>query len=126
MKGLTRENSNLIGFITKSLAYHAIDRKDVREWAIQTVVNNNVDELPMYIINLMDFDDNSEDIYKIIGFVPTWKNYKLQLNALYGIAVKRGRKLTDINLSDKDALNALEKHPEVEKLFRETFPFIDF
>ncbi|EOV8466305.1 hypothetical protein ACOSC7_004623, partial [Escherichia coli] len=69
----------------------------------------------------------SRGIEKIIGFVPSWKRKKEQEYALYGIAVKQGRNaLYDAPVNEKGALDALRKHPEIEKLFRETFPFIRF
>ena len=134
MKGLTRENDDVIGFVVDALYERAIDIKELNDWAINIVINNNVDELTMYIIDLMDFDNYLKDIYEVIGFVPDWKHSKKQSIALYAIAIKRGRgyRLTndditdDDHISDEEALNALQQHPEIEKRFRETFPFIDF
>lgn len=70
MKGLTRENDDVIGFVVDALYERAIDIKELNDWAINIVINNNVDELPMYIIDLMDFDSYLKDIYEVIGFVP--------------------------------------------------------
>lgn len=126
MKGLTREDHDIIGFVVDALFDHAIDVNELKEWAINVVTNNNVDELPMYIIDLMDYEGYAKDICKVIGFLPGWKHSKKQSIALYGIAVKRGHRLTDYDISDEEALKALQQHPEIEKRFRETFPFIDF
>ena len=126
MRGLTREYSDIIGFVTKSLSYLAINRSEVSEWAIKMVVENDINELPYFLIDLMDFNDESPDLFKIIGFVPVWKHNKDQLKALYGIAIKRGKSQSDINITANEALTALEKNSEIEQRFRETFPFIDF
>lgn len=126
MRGLTRENSDIIGFVTKSLSYLAINRAEVSEWAIKMVAENDINELPNYLIDLMDFNDESPDLFKIIGFVPVWKHNKDQLKALYGIAIKRGKSLSDIDITANEALTALEKYSEIEERFRNTFPFIIF
>lgn len=74
-----------------------------------------------------DLKSPSRGIEKIIGFTPLWKRIKEQEYALYGIAVKQGRTtLYDAPVNEQQALNALGEHPEIEKLFRETFPFIKF
>ncbi|MFP8733598.1 hypothetical protein [Klebsiella aerogenes] len=126
MIGFDRNNSDAIGFVYEALSCRAITRSDVKAWAIKMLLDNDVDELPMCIIDLMDFDENSQDLFKIIGFVPHWRGNKKQKIALYGVAVKKGRVLTDLGISSEEALSMLEKHPEIEKRFRETFPFINY
>ncbi|MDX6839372.1 hypothetical protein [Hafnia paralvei] len=126
MIGLTKKNSGLIGFVNASFSYKAINQDELREWAIKTVSENDIDKLPMYIIDLMEFSGYPKDIYKAIGFNPHWEHSHEQLKALYGITIRRGGWLSDIKTTPSEALDALRKHPEIEKLFRETFPFIRF
>ncbi|MBW2956288.1 hypothetical protein [Hafnia paralvei] len=130
MEGLTKNNSHIIGFVYTCLFCGAITESDINEWAINTVLSRDINCLPTYIIDLMDAQElksPSRGIEKIIGFVPSWKRKKEQEYALYGIAVKQGRNaLYDAPVNEKGALDALRKHPEIEKLFRETFPFIRF
>lgn len=132
IKGLIRDDDALIGFVIDALYERAINISELRDWAIHIVVNNNVNDIPMYIIDLMDFSGYVKDIDKIIGFCPGLNCSKQQSRALYGIAVKRGRSLAgnittdDEIISDAEALQALKKHPEIERRFREAFPFIDF
>jgi len=130
MLGLTRNNSSIIGFVYTCLFCGAVTEEDINKWAIGIVSSKDIDCLPIYIIDLMDAKDlksPSRGIEKIIGFTPLWKRIKEQEYALYGIAVKQGRTtLYDAPVNEQQALNALGEHPEIEKLFRETFPFIKF
>lgn len=65
----------------------------------------------------------TKDDHGVIGFV-IGKVQLLKKN-LYGIALKLGKDLGE-ECNPKAALQALEKHPEIEQRFRDTFPFIDF
>jgi hypothetical protein len=77
---------------------------------------------------LIDLKGTVNELEHLLGFFPCWRRTKEQRKAIYGIAAKRGEKLSqgDVSFNEEQALEALKKHPEVEKLFRETFPFIDF
>lgn len=125
LKGLTKGDSDTLGFVIASLYSGAINNEDLRKWAIEIIRDNEVDNIPGYIFELADFDDRRTALPRVIGFSYGWKSTKSQRNALYGIALKKGEDLGEECLP-KVALEALKKHPEVEKRFRETFPFIDF
>lgn len=125
LDGLTKEDHDVIGFIIDALFSNAINKEELREWAMGIIRDNDVTDIPDYIFDLADFDEAGFHIYKVIGFVCDWKCTKSQSQALYGIALKRGKDLGE-ECTPKAALKALEKHPEVEQRFRETFPFIDF
>ncbi|MFV8847336.1 hypothetical protein [Serratia fonticola] len=126
MKGLTKNDGDLIGFVFDCLYSGVIDKEELKEWAIHIVSKNDIDTIPSYIIDLMDFDGSLGALYSILGFSPGWRYTKKQGNALYGISEKRGRKLYDAPVTAQKAMEILEQHPEIEKRFRETFPFIDF
>ncbi|OCG35164.1 hypothetical protein A9G29_02405 [Gilliamella sp. Fer2-1] len=100
---------------------------EVNRWAEKVIGENEVSDLPDYIFDLIDFKGEVTDLRRLIGLFPSWKHTKEQDRAVYGIRVKRGRSLRrdDVSFNEEQALEALKKHPEVEKLFRETFPFID-
>ncbi|HDS7112719.1 TPA: hypothetical protein QH394_000323 [Klebsiella aerogenes] len=89
------------------------------------IKNNDVSDIPDYIFELVDFDEAAFHMYGVIGFTCDWNGSASQSKALYGIALKRGFELGE-EYSPKSALNALEKHPEIERRFRETFPFINY
>lgn len=125
LKSLTKGDSDTLGFVIASLYSGAINKEDLRAWAIGIIRDNEVDNIPGYIFELANFDDRRTVLPRIIGFSYGWKSTKFQHNALYGIALKQGKDLGEECLP-KVALEALKKYSEVEERFRETFPFINF
>lgn len=123
--GLNKDNYDVIGFVIACLYSGAITDDDLKKWSENVIRDNDVSETPDYIFELVDFDGDRLNILNIIGFPFEWKASKSQRNALYGIAFKRGEDLGD-DCSQSVAMKSLEKHPEVELRFRETFPFINF
>lgn len=123
--GLNKDNYDVIGFVISCLYSCAITDDDLKKWSENVIRDNDVSETPDYIFELVDFDGDRLKILNLIGFPFEWKASKSQRNALYGIALKRGEDLGD-ECSQSVAMKSLEKHPEVELRFRETFPFINF
>jgi hypothetical protein len=124
--GLDREDSETIGFVTKSLGCEAIDVDELHQWCYALMQQHNVGDLPSYIFDLAEFAGPFAKIFKLIGFVPDWGGTTRDVAALYGIAVKRGREPMDWPVKPETALRALEERPELEALFRQTFPFISY
>lgn len=123
--GLNKDNCDVIGFVIACLYIGAITDDNLKKWSENVIRDNDASEIPYYIFELVDFDGDRLDILNIIGFPFEWKASKSQRNALHGIALKRGVDLGD-DCSQSVAMKSLEKHPEVELRFRETFPFINF
>ncbi|MGL5388710.1 MAG: hypothetical protein ACRC2A_20025 [Enterobacterales bacterium] len=123
--GLNKYSYDVIGFVIACLYSGAITDDDLKKWSENVIRDNDVSETPDYIFELVDFDGDRLNILNLIGFPFEWKASKSQRNALYGIALKRGEDLGD-DCTQSVAMKSLEKHPEVENRFRETFPFIYF
>ncbi|QXN63889.1 hypothetical protein [Serratia fonticola] len=123
--GLSKDSYDVIGFVIACLYSGAITDDDLKKWSENVIRDNEVSETPDYIFELVDFDGDRLNILNLIGFPFEWKASKSQRNALYGIALKRGEDLGD-DCTQSVAMKSLEKHPEVELRFRETFPFINF
>ncbi|MWP62388.1 hypothetical protein [Gilliamella sp. Pas-s25] len=128
MLGLVKGNDQTIGFVYVCLLSGVINMDEVNRWAEKVIGENEVSDLPDYIFDVIDFKGIVTELERLIGFFPSWKCTKEQDRAVYGIRVRRGRKLRkdDVSFNEEQALEALKKHPEIEKLFRETFPFVDF
>lgn len=124
MKGLTRDDPSLIGFVTSSLWNSAITIEEMRAWCDHMVAKHEVSELPDYLFELSSFDEPLMKLSRTIGFVPGWRGSKDQENALLGIAVRRGHDLYEWPIPPEKALEALKRHPEVLVRFREVFPCI--
>ncbi|MFE3957753.1 hypothetical protein ACFXPS_26710 [Nocardia sp. NPDC059091] len=122
--GLTQEDSQTIGFVVDCLFCQAIDRAELRKWCPHVVITNDLEHIPQYIFNLMDFDEGAADVFRVIGFVPT-KIRGADESALYGIAYLRGIDVFDSPTSPSAASKALEARPVMLQRFREVFPFVD-
>ncbi len=121
---LTRESSEDIGFVKSCLIIGAIDRNEFKEWVFFIIKNNSVDDIPLYIFDLIDFNDYFCNLFEVIGFVLDSGLTDDEDNALYGIAVKRFGSFFDMPISEKRALKALSENPQVLDRFKQTFPFI--
>lgn len=124
--GLSRENSETIGFVLTSLLCSAIDLEELKQWCYQTIEDLEISEVPAYLYDLSDYSDTLSGIYRPLGFVPSWQRSDEDTNALYGIAMKREKEAYEWPIGREDALAALSKRPAIEERFRRTFPFIDF
>ena len=84
-----------------------------------------IEDIPFYIFDLADLDEEIDNIYNIIGFVSSYSLSKLRRNALTGIAFLRGVDVYDPPVSKEKALKALEKYPEIYQKFQHFFPFVE-
>ena len=124
MSGLTKGDSDRIGFVISSLFAGAVDLKELQEWAVGVLTQEQ--DTPLYLVDLAEFNDAIYKIYKVIGFVPHWPHPGEQKDALTGIAYKRGRVPGDSLLSREQALQKLADFPHIEAAFRAEFPFVKF
>jgi hypothetical protein len=124
--GLSRENSETIGFVLTSLLRSAIDLDELKEWCYHVIGHLEVGESPGYLFDLAEYKGVLAGIYKPLGFVPSWKHTDEDANALYGIAIKRGKSRYEWPIEKDAALAALAQRPAIEERFRKTFPFISF
>lgn len=121
---LTRESSEDIGFVKSCLITGAINRIEFREWVSLVINDSDIDDLPLYIFDLIDFDGSFYELLNIIGFTPDPVLNNDEYNAIYGIVIHRFGGVLDMPISEKEALSALEKNPYVLERFKKEFPFI--
>ncbi|RDE94471.1 hypothetical protein DPW03_10910 [Aggregatibacter aphrophilus] len=121
---LTKEDNSDIDFAITCLFYQAITLNEFKEWLYNIIKDNNVDDLPMYIWDLVDFNNELEKIFDVIEFVPSSSLTIGEKNALYTIALKRSNKVIDMPISLINAKRAFELNPHILKHFKETFSFI--
>lgn len=124
--GLTRDDSAEIGFVLSSLFSSAIDIDELHQWTYKLLEDHEVDDLPPYIFDLMEFEGPLAKVYKLVGFVPSWGGTEEERAALFGIAVKRKRERYEWPIPPEEALRALERNPALMERFRKTFPFLRF
>lgn len=123
MNGLTRESCDEIGFVWSCLLNQAISLDEVKRWCYLVIQRD--EDYPEYILDMIDFEGTNFHLLKVIGFSPISPFINDAEYALIGIALKRGVAIYDSPISKNEALCKVDEYPEVEKMFRETFPFID-
>lgn len=127
---LTRYSSEDIGFVKSCVIKGAITNKEFNDWVeyviVNEIVNDKVDDLPLYIFDLIDFNGSFYELINIIGFTPDPILTEDEDNAIYGIAIKRFGNDLDIPIANNEALRALERNPLISKRFKSIFSFINF
>ena len=123
---VTRDSSEDIGFVKSCVINAAITNKEFNDWVEYVIVNDKVDDLPLYIFDLIDFNGSFYELINIIGFTPDPILTEDEDNAIYGIAIKRFGNDLDIPISNNEALRALDRNPLISKRFKSIFPFINF
>lgn len=125
MKGFDRENSFILGFVTLCKAMGAITNDEFKEFFYLLIKESNLDELPKFIWDLIDLDNpDMADIYHVIGFVPSSNLSDSEINAIYGITVKRFGPIFDMPITQQEAINLLDKKANIKNTFKKIFPFI--
>ncbi|VTX91515.1 Uncharacterised protein [Neisseria subflava] len=122
---IIKEDSDDLGFAIKCLFSQSIDLNEFKLWIEQVIRDMPIEDIPFYIFDLADLDEEIDNIYNIIGFVSSYSLSKLRRNALTGIAFLRGIDVYDPPVSKEKALKALEKHPEIYQKFQHFFPFVE-
>ncbi|ARB04359.1 TPA: hypothetical protein ACFP4U_001639 [Neisseria lactamica] len=122
---IIKEDSDDLGFAIKCLFSQSIDLNEFKLWIEQVIRDMPIEDIPFYIFDLADLDEEIDNIYNIIGFVSSYSLSKLRRNALTGIAFLRGIDVYDPPVSKEKALKALEKHPEIYHKFKRFFPFVE-
>ncbi|WP_077545506.1 hypothetical protein [Rodentibacter genomosp. 2] len=106
---LTLNNSEDIAFSKVCLIYDSIDLNEFKQWLYNLVRKSDIDDLPSYIFDLIEFDGFLSDLNQVIGFNPNTSLSLEEKNAIIGIAIKRFGSIFDMPISNKEALDALEK-----------------
>lgn len=122
MTGLLRKDSGRIGFVIAALMSGAIDVPEVRKWA--ELILTNSEGYPLWLIDLIEFDQTPSHIYETIGFSPSESPSASESRALLGIALARNRAIDTTTCSQHKAIDELRRHPELLAQFKEEFPFL--
>ena len=119
------ENSDL-GFAIGCLFSEAINLNEFRQWIELCINDLNQDEIPLYMFDLIDFEDSLAKIHLVIGFVPSSGLSKTEKIALEGISYLRGIDIFDPIYTQQQSIEALKDNPHISEKFKKTFPFISF
>lgn len=126
MIGLTKNNSETIGFVISCLFSTAIDINEFHQWCLKIIKEGDADDVPAYLFDLLEFNGVLANVFQVIGFVPHWDHNEDEALSLYGIAYKRGMERYEWPVSRSEAIKKLKRNPQIEEKFQEIFPFIDY
>lgn len=132
-KDIVLEEYKILGFLYVCLLRSAVTEKELQTTMEKLVADcENIEFLEMYA-DILEYDGSRLNLIKNFRNIKNvdWRSplSETQDDALIGIAFQRGNRFTDDIYDEKykrNGINALEKHPEVLRLFRKVFPFIDF
>mgnify|MGYP003610307570 FL=1 len=119
-----KENSSDLGFAIGCLFSQAINLIEFRQWVELCITDLNQDEIPLYMFDLVDFEDSLYKIHLIIGFVPSSGLSKTEETALEGISYLRGIDIFNPIATKETALNTLKQNLHILEKFKRTFPFV--
>ena len=121
-----KEESFDLGFAIGYLFSKAINLNEFRQ-RIELCINNlNQEEIPLYMFDLIDFEDSLAKIHLVIGFVPSSGLSKTEKIALEGISYLRGIDIFDPISTQEQSIEYLKNNPHVSEKCKRTFHFIDF
>ena len=121
-----KEESSDLGFAIGCLFSEAINLNEFRQWVELCINDLNQDEIPLYMFDLIDFEDSLAKIHLVIGFVPSSGLSKTEKIALEGISYLRGIDIFDPISTQEQSIEYLKNNPHVSEKFKRTFPFINF
>ncbi len=120
-----KNDSEDLAFSLDCLFNQSITLNEFKLWLEIVLQDMNIESLPDYFFDLMDFDQGLFHIINIIGFVPHSKLSEEEEKSLIGIAyLRNARSLYDIEMDKNTAIQKLKKYPDILKKFNRFFPFI--
>ncbi|TDP43118.1 hypothetical protein [Nocardia ignorata] len=120
----TRIGPEEIGFVLDCIFSQAIDGPELSQWALAVVLANEVEDLPEYIYDLLNFQGNAGAAADVVGRLSSADAGEDVLKALIGIAYVRGVEVYDPPITRRRAAVALRNRPDVLTKFKNVFPFI--
>ena len=120
MTGLTKDDSSRLGFVMASLVCRAINFSELKQWAEGIIVST--EEYPLWLVDLYELEDSSFSIVSLIGFNPTSDLSEVEVEALTGIAIARGRIIDTTVISQRRAVDAVQGNKHVIDMFKDEFP----
>jgi hypothetical protein len=100
MNGLIKNDSEIIAFVLCCFMSGSIDSAELRAWGMKVI--ENMEDYPLYLLDLIDFDDPRFHIYEIIGFIPDDAISKNGRRTIDQLALYRKNILPD-SMTRKDA-----------------------
>lgn len=122
---VNKEEHSDLNFAIGCLYCNAISLDEFKKWLELVIQDMEVEHIPYYIYDLLDFDQPLFHISQTLGFGIINDLSKYDEEAIYSIAYLRGREVYDFNLSKDKAEVILNNNIGVKNRFNKFFPFIN-
>jgi hypothetical protein len=117
-------NDEDLSFAVACLYRKVIELDEFKKWVEQVINDTPIDNIPLYIFELLNFNQHTFHIHEVIGFPLTFSFSKKEEDALYGILFLRNKECFNEDIVKEKALRLIYKHPEILSKFKRQFPFI--
>lgn len=124
---LTKEDSDDLGFATECVTAGALTFDEFKTWIYRIIEIS--DDYPLFLLDIVDLEnkfDYTLDTIQIVGFNPYWSATETEQIAVDGIAYRRFSHHESDAAPRLKALAALQENPQIEKRFRQMFPFVEW
>ena len=125
MWNIYKEKGSDLSFVIYCLFDSAISNKEFQLWVERVIDGTNFDDIPMYMFDLVTFDDYPSELTEIIGFVPHSELNDKEEDAILGIAFLRGIDVYDPRISKEEAIKRLRDNQHIYEKYKHFFPFIE-
>ncbi|MDO5053726.1 MAG: hypothetical protein Q4D86_00245 [Pasteurella oralis] len=120
-----KDDHSDLNFALECLYCDAISLQEFKEWIELVILSMDIDDIPYYIYDLLDFDEPLFHIPKIIGFDVINQLSSNDIYSIYGIAYLRGNNIYESPINREEAILILKDNFSVANNFKKFFPFIE-
>ena len=124
MWNIYRERSSDLSFAIHCLFCKAISSKEFQLWVERVINDTEFDNIPLYMFDLVTFDDYLSELTQVIGFVPHSELNDKEEDAILGITFLRGIDIYDPRIGKEEAIKLLRDNPHIYEKYKIFFPFI--
>ncbi|HDR1022573.1 TPA: hypothetical protein QB352_001861 [Pasteurella multocida] len=120
-----RNDHSDLNFALGCLYCDAISLSEFKKWIELVIINSDVELIPNYFYDLLDFQDHLFHMKRIFGFDIINDLSTIDEYSIYGISYLRKNKVYESPIDKESAILCLQKNPHILERFKKFFPFID-
>lgn len=93
-------------------------------WVERVINDTEFDNIPLYMFDLVTFDDYLSELTQVIGFVPHSELNDKEEDAILGITFLRGIDIYNPRIGKEEAIKLLRDNSHIYEKYKIFFPFI--